>query len=192
MRLLLEHALQLGNAEALNAAQLLFESRTHKKGSVLLHQGDVWDKAFLVERGLIRMHLLGRDGKEFNKSFHAEGTIICPITPSMEVEPSLFAISVMEASVVWQVSTAALRSCLAEAGAWEPLRSKLMERLLTHKLQREHDLLTLDGSTRYQRLCQTQPHLAVRVPLVHLASYLGVTDVSLSRIRRQLKTSGRS
>ncbi len=190
MHLLLDHALQVGSPQALASAASLFESHTHDKGAVLLHQGAIWDKAFLVEHGLIRMHLLGRDGKEFNKSFHAEGALICPITTDMECAPSLFAISVIEASVIWQAPATALRTGLAQSGAWESLRSKLMERLLTHKLQREHDLLTLDGTTRYQHLCQAHPQLAARVPLAHLASYLGLTDVSLSRIRRQLKTPG--
>jgi hypothetical protein len=69
---------------------------------------------------------------------------------------------------------------------WEPLRAELRGRLLDQKLRREHDLLTLNGSSRYRQLCEDSPQLAARIPLVHLASYLGLTDVSLSRIRRRL------
>lgn len=62
-----------------------------------------------------------------------------------------------------------------------------MERLLTHKLQREHDLLALDAKARNEQFCAHAPGLANRIPRTHLASYLGMTDVSLSRFRRQLK-----
>ncbi|MEZ5535579.1 MAG: hypothetical protein R3F02_08130 [Thiolinea sp.] len=61
-----------------------------------------------------------------------------------------------------------------------------MIRLLDSKLQREHDLLALNSSQRYQKFCENSPGLAQRIPLTHLATYLGITDVSLSRLRRQL------
>ena len=73
----------------------------------------------------------------------------------------------------------------AAHGVWPPLQRELLERLLTGKLQREHDLLALDGRRRYEAFCQRFPALAERVPLVHLATYLGLTDVSLSRLRRR-------
>ena len=76
---------------------------------------------------------------------------------------------------------------IATRGLWEPLRAELLGILLERKSQRELDLQTLDGRARYQKFCQKHPGLAARVPLVHLASYLGITDVSLSRIRRQFK-----
>lgn len=179
----------LGLTDPLVAKQLqaLFSAHPVAKAAPLLRQGELWSQAFFIERGLLRMHFIGRDGKEFNKNFHAEGTMICPLTEAMQTEPSLFAITAVEASVVWQASAAALVQLLDAQGAWAPLRTRLLDRLITHKLQREHALLTLDGSTRYQQLCEREPHLAERVPLSQLASYLGLTDVSLSRIRRKLK-----
>lgn len=164
-----------------------FQPRTYKKGEALLSQGELWTKAFFIERGMIRTHLVGADGKDFNKSFWIEGTMVFPITPEMEKQPSLFNISALEHSVVWHAPISYVRTSLENQELWEPLRSELLERLLSQKLQREYDLLTLDGKTRYQKLCECNPELAARVPLAHLASYLGLTDVSLSRIRRQLK-----
>lgn len=161
--------------------------RKCKKGEALLNQGDVWNTAFFVESGLIRMHILGPDGKDYNKSFWSEGRVIFPITREMEGMPSLFSISALEESVIWHVHISELRTCLQSQKLWEPLRAELLERLLNQKQQREFDLLTLDGKARYQKFCSSEPELAARVPLAHLASYLALTDVSLSRIRRQLK-----
>ena len=56
-------------------------------------------------------------------------------------------------------------------------------RLVDAKLRREHDLLAFDGWGRYQAFRRTHPGLAERVPLSQLATYLGLTDVSLSRLR---------
>ncbi len=62
----------------------------------LLRQGEVWQRAFLIQSGLVRMHFVDRDGHEFNKNFHAEGSLICPIAPAMWLEPSLFGIHTIE------------------------------------------------------------------------------------------------
>lgn len=187
MRATLQRLLPSIDAGELDALLALFDVRTYAKGDTLVWQGGRWDKVFAVESGLLRMHLIASDGRDFNKNFHEDGTLVLPLTPQMECEPSLFAISALERSVVWQVPAVQFRARLAACGLWEPLRTTLLARLLTDKLQREHDLLTLDGSARYLRLCEARPALAARVPLTQLASFLGLTDVSLSRIRRRLK-----
>ena len=64
-----------------------FQARSHKKGDTLLHQGSVWDKAFFVERGMIRMHMTGRNGRDFNTSFWAEESMVLPITADMQERP---------------------------------------------------------------------------------------------------------
>lgn len=165
----------------------LFRRHVCARGEGLLAQGEVWREALLVEHGLLHLYFGRRDGREFNKNFFLDGALFCPLTPAMWGQPSLFAIGALEASVVWRADAAALRHGLGEHGAWESLQRRLLERLITHKLQREHDLLTLSGRERYEAFCRREPLLAERVPLGQLASYLGLTDVSLSRIRRQLR-----
>lgn len=153
----------------------------------MLQPGDLWSDAMLIETGLVRMHFLRRDGREFNKNFFAEGSLICPITPSMWAEPSLFGITCIEPSVVWRCDAARLREVLGQHGHWEAMQRELLTRLLTGKLQREHDLLALSGRQRYEAFCRQFPALSSRVPLLHLATYLGLTDVSLSRLRREMR-----
>lgn len=176
----------VGDAAATGLAPL-FSRCGLDRNQALLAQGQRWDDAVLIESGLLRLFFLRPDGREFNKNFYAEGALLCPLTPAMWGEPSLFSIAAVEATTVWRAPAGRLREALAARGQWEPLRTALLDRLITHKLQRESDLLTLDGRRRYQAFGRRYPALAARVPLVHLASYLGLTDVSLSRIRRGLK-----
>ncbi len=161
-----------------------FTRRPVAKAAPVLMQGSVWDQALIIQTGLVRMHFLRRDGKEFNKNFFTENMLICPLTPAMISAPSLFGITAIEASVLWNCDAGAFRQALDERGQWAPMQVELMARLLTAKLQREHDLLALDGRRRYDAFCARMPDLAARVPLMHLATYLGLTDVSLSRLRR--------
>ncbi len=164
-----------------------FSAQTLPRNAPLLRPGETWAAALLIESGLVRMHFLRRDGREFNKNFFAEGVLVCPITPAMWSAASLFGISCIEATRLWRCDAAQFRQVLDRHGQWEPLQRELLARLLTGKLQREHDLLALDGRQRYQAFCQRFPTLAARVPLMHLATYLGLTDVSLSRLRRGLR-----
>jgi CRP-like cAMP-binding protein len=163
----------------------LFHRHAVVKGAGMLAQGQIWRDALLVERGLLRLYFVRHDGREFNKNFFADGALLFPLTPAMWSDASLFAIGALDAGFVWHADSAAMRRCLETHGLWQVTRAHMLERLITHKLQREHDLLTLDGRRRYEAFCQREPVLAERVPLNQLASYLGLTDVSLSRIRRQ-------
>ena len=172
---------------ALVALSPMFSRHSLSRGAPLLQPGALWSDAMLIETGLVRMHFLRRDGREFNKNFFAEGSLICPITPSMWAEPSLFGITCIEPSVVWRCDAGRFREVLSQHGHWEPMQRELLTRLLTGKLQREHDLLALSGRQRYEAFCRQFPALSSRVPLLHLATYLGLTDVSLSRLRREMR-----
>jgi len=166
----------------------LFYLKAYQRGEPVLIQGEYWSKALVIESGLVRMHFLRKDGREFNKNFFTENSLMCPLTPTMQTAPSLFGITCIEASTIWQCNIDSFKERF-DPNDWEQIQRTLLMRLLDSKLKREHDLLALDARQRYQNLCVTQPHFAERVPLAHLATYLGVTDVSLSRLRRQLKDS---
>lgn len=171
-------------ADAAAALAPHFSAIDFGRGAAPLCQGERWRWALLLERGLMRMHFVRRDGREFNKSFFAEGALVCPITPAMWSAPSLFGIACIEPTRLWRCDEARFRAVLETQQVWSSLQRELLQRLLTAKLQREHDLLALDGRARYETFCQRFPTLADRVPLLHLATYLGLTDVSLSRLRR--------
>lgn len=170
----------------------LFRPQRIGRSQPLLRQGAIWDTASVIQRGLVRMAFTRRDGREFNKSFHFEGMLVCPISAAMIHQPSLFSIQTVEVCTLLQADAAQLRAVLAAQGAWEPLRTHLLERLVTQKLEREYHLLAMDGRTRYAHFRATAPQLAARVPLAQLATYLGITDVSLSRIRREAHQQRRS
>ncbi|OYV02308.1 MAG: Crp/Fnr family transcriptional regulator [Burkholderiales bacterium PBB5] len=167
-----------------------FRPRACRAGEVLMRQGERWTDAFFIEHGLLRVHSVEHDGRDHTKSFWPEGTMVLPLTPRMQEQPSAFMLSALEPGRVWQAPWVQFRDALDAHALWQPLCSAMLARLLDQKQQREHTLLALNGRERYLRLCQQQPELAQRVPLVHLASYLGLTDVSLSRIRRQIRQTG--
>jgi CRP-like cAMP-binding protein len=172
--------------ERVSTVAALFRRKAFRRADILLAQGERWTHAVLLERGLIRLYFVRRDGREFNKNFYAEGALVCPLHPcNVERRIAVRHCGARIEHDLARADAAAFRKTLG--AAWEPLQRELLVRLISHKLQREHDLLALDGRLRYVDFCRRQPGFAQRVPLVHLATYLGLTDVSLSRIRRSLR-----
>ena len=173
------------STESLDALSPCFTLQTYPRGTAVLRQGENWGHALLIESGLVRMHFLRNDGREFNKNFFTENQLLCPLTPLMISSASLFGITCIEASRIWRCPMSTFTGALS-ATEWLHVQHELLIRLLDSKLQREHDLLALNSRQRYQKFCEHNPGLAQRIPLTHLATYLGLTDVSLSRLRRQL------
>jgi CRP-like cAMP-binding protein len=165
----------------------LFTRKRVSKGDFLLRAGELWRHAIAVEEGFLRMYFIRKDGREFNKNFHFEGSLVLPITPAMQSAPSLFYIAAVEASTVWTAPATAVATELQRHNLKHTVENYLLSQLITAKLTREHDLLMLDAKDRYRKVCAEYPQVIRRVPLGMLATFLGITDVSLSRIRRNDK-----
>ena len=160
-------------SEGLAAVAALFSPRTVERNQPVLRQGDTWDTASIIHRGLVRMAFTRRDGREFNKSFHFDGMLVCPITEAMIRQPSLFSIHTVEPCLLLQAPAARLRECLSDFQAWEPLRTQLLERLVTHKLEREYPRRVLTGPTPYPLFSAVPPNRPGGFPLPRLPPYLG-------------------
>jgi CRP-like cAMP-binding protein len=156
------------------------------KGEALLRAGDRWRDLWWVERGCLRLYYLDRKGQASNKNFYADGAMFWPITPGLRNQPVHFWVEATETSRVWTLPWSAWAAAMAEAPAWVALEHQVLARLLEDKMAREHAFLQRTATERYLALLAEHPDWLRRVPLRHLASYLGITDVALSRIRRRL------
>jgi CRP-like cAMP-binding protein len=183
---LLKVAFPSCTAPTLKALRPLFAATQVAKGEILVPQGGRFTQVFLIQKGCLRLYFTRRDGREFNKNFYTSG-VVWPVTRAMRREPSLFGIAALESCNLWQAHVDDVSNVLEEQDEWQITQRKALAYMVTVKLQREHDLLALDGRQRYEQFLERFPELAKRIPLSQLATYLGVTDVSLSRIRRSVK-----
>jgi CRP-like cAMP-binding protein len=155
-------------------------------GEALLRAGDVWSHLLWVERGSFRLYYLDRQGRAANKNFYLEGAMFWPITPALAQSPSRFWVEALEPSQVWKLPWSSWQTTAQTFEPWQRLERQVLARLLEDKMNREQQFLQHTATERYQALLSAHPDWAKRVPLRHLASYLGITDVALSRIRRRL------
>ncbi len=150
----------------------------------LLHAGERWNKLFYIQRGLVRLFYTDVDGREFNKAFFGESACIWPVAPSDRDRGVLFSIAPVEETVIVACSFPVLHDFLSQQGCWEAFALPFAETLVEQKFQREYEFLLLSATERYKQFLQTHPNFAYRIPDYHLASFLGITNVSLSRIKR--------
>jgi CRP-like cAMP-binding protein len=170
---------------ALTAHWQSLPQRRLKAGETLLRIGEPTRHVWWIAEGLVRFYFLSADGLERNKSFHAEGAWVGSGMPPRST-PSPYAIEALEATELRELSYQALQDVIARFPAIESVHAEAMGWTFSEQVAREAELLSEDAASRYARFLRERPGLAARLPLHHIASHLGITNVALSRIRRRL------
>ena len=156
------------------------------KGEALLREGERWQHLWWLERGALRLYYLDREGLATNKNFYLDGAMVWPITPALRDQPVHFWVEALEPSRVWALPWSGWSAAVAGLAPWQALEHRVLAALLQDKMAREHAFLQRTATERYLDLQDEHPDWLARIPLRHLASWLGITDVALSRIRRRL------
>lgn len=160
-------------------------SRRLAPGDTLLRIGEAPAHVWWIRQGLVRFYFLTPDGQERNKSFHAEGAWIGSGMPP-RAAPSAYAIQALEATDLLALSYDALTQAMAQFPSVQAVHVEALGWTFSEQVAREAELLFDDPAARYERFLRERPALAARLPLHHIASHLGITNVALSRIRRRL------
>lgn len=153
-----------------------------QKGEHLVHAGERVNYSYFCIEGLFRMFYTLEDGKEYNKSFAAEHDFVTSYGAMITREPSYFSIQALEDSVVIEIPYQLQQVLMEREHGWERLVRKAVEKLYLKKEERERQLLINDAGKRYRAFLESYPHIAKRLPQYHIASYLGISPVSLSRL----------
>ncbi|MDH4390203.1 MAG: Crp/Fnr family transcriptional regulator [Aquabacterium sp.] len=176
------------NADPLRqAAWLALPRRVLVAGEVLQAVGQPLGAVWFVEQGLLRSHFLNGDGRERTSAFHAEWQWAGMPPQQGAAAAATCAIDALERSRVVELGHAALQAWLQQQPA---LRATLTDALLANllALSRRQSALMMDSAEqRYQQFLAEQPDIAERVALHQVASYLGITNVALSRVRRRMR-----
>ncbi|KZL17350.1 MULTISPECIES: Crp/Fnr family transcriptional regulator [unclassified Pseudovibrio] len=152
----------------------------------LLDQGDVSQKLFFVEAGCLRLYRVDEEGEDTTLFFFMEGEMVASFESFLQSEPSEFGIEAVAPTIV---------QCIEKTSVFELLDKNLEFRTLTFDMlisrlasYQRLFLNTIRNSPqkRYEDLVKSNPKLFETVPQHYIASYLGVTPVSLSRIRKKV------
>lgn len=161
-----------------------FRERRVERNEVYLHAGDTAQRVGFVAQGLFRM-VYHVDGEERTKDFQHEGQFTGSLASLLIGTPARFSVVAMEPSLLLEIRREQLFDLSDRFPVWDRMRRNYAEQLFLYKEAREASLLLDSHEERYLQFLRERPDLLQRVPLKHIASYLGMTPEALSRIRRR-------
>ncbi|PKD20013.1 cyclic nucleotide-binding protein [Salegentibacter salinarum] len=159
---------------------------SYKPKSHFIRAGQIPTKFGIVISGLFRYVYISQEGKEFTKVFMPEGSFISSYSAMIAQTASHFFIEAIEESEVLVISYPNWQKLKSQNPQWNLLLLKLLEKGYSVKEKREREFLLLDAESRYRIFLEEYPELEKRVKQHMIASYLGITPIALSRIRKNM------
>ena len=168
--------------EAENAIAEISSISTIKKNKDLQPIGHTCKTIYFINKGVARIYYF-KDGIDVTESFSFENNIIARVESLFTGKPSRKAIQVLEDSEVVAINANQLFKLYDTFPEIERLFRKIFEAAYVETVNRIEGMQFHSAEERYNALLNEAPNVLMRVPLKYVASYLGITQVSLSRIR---------
>lgn len=165
--------------------------KRYKKNEYLLTAGVVAEHSFLIMKGLVRIFYLTETAKEFNRGFVNENNLIGSIGSMIKSLPSRFYIQAIEDTEAALLYRSLIEELYTRNACWERLGRLIAENSLIQIEARESSILD-SPEVRYLRFIKAHPDFVERLPQYQIASYLGITDVALSRLRKRVNLINKS
>ena len=163
-----------------------FAVRTYDRSAHLVRAGNPAPEVHFVVEGLLRLYYTDREGREWNKAFTAEGGFAGSVAAGLLGVSASYGVQSLEPTTTLVTTWPALEALYDRHPPLERLGRRLAEQIAVKKELKERAFLERTATERYEAFVRDEPALAARLPLYHVASYVGVTEVSLSRIRGRL------
>lgn len=168
------------------------QSKTYKKGSYLLQIGDSIQHSFFVEKGLLKQYSLDAKGKEHILQFAPENWFVSDRESEYLNKASSYCIEAVEDSVVLLITKKLIQKLSENNRDFADYNSNLLHKHIGSLQKRITQLQSSSAEERYLDFIKTYPDILLRVPQTSVASYLGITAESLSRIRKELANKNTS
>lgn len=154
-------------------------------GDHILKAGMISDQLALIERGCVRYYYL-KDGAEITGEFWQEGELAASYESCILGQPSSLYIQALEETIIHTIPYKVMKDLAASDPKVSSIVIQLLERFIVESQLRVASFITETAEQRYLRLRAEMPGLEDRVHQKYIASFLGVTPVTLSRIRARL------
>ena len=158
--------------------------RTFKRREALSYPGVVPDEIFFIEEGTVRVMITDREGNEHTTHFAIENQFIADYTNFMLLQPSVYTLQAVGAVRAVVLPRAAIEWGYANLTQGDKLGRLIAEYYFIYQDTRVQNLYARTPKERYDALAETFPGIHNRVPQQMIASYLGITPVHLSRLKK--------
>ena len=157
----------------------------YKKGTFFLEAGRRSNDYLFLEQGIMRSYLYDTEGLEVTTSFYSPGTVVFEAASFFQRIPSQENIIAMTDCSGRKMSFEELNAIFHALPAFRETGRAILVRTLVSLKMRTLSMINQTAEQRYAALLSSHPEIFQQVPLKYIASYLGITDTSLSRIRKE-------
>lgn len=183
--------LRLFNGFTVEDAKFFFSTLTKQKalkaGEVYIYAGDLHRKMAYIRSGLMRAYMIKENGEEATLYFRKEDGQMASYDCVFDNKPSRMFIEAFEDTIILEVDYDRLQEFMDRHPQYEKARKFFMQRLLMESFTRLESFILFSPEERYLNFIKANKELEARVPDKYLASVLGITPESLSRIKKRIK-----
>lgn len=157
-----------------------------QKNDVLLKQGEVSGNYYCLEHGLMRSFALNPEGKEITTGFFGKNEIVIEVASLFLSVPTKENIVALTNCTCWRLTLEDFQKLYHTLEGFREWGRTWMSTVLFLSKQRSLSMITDSAKERYLTLLKSSPEIILHAPLKHIATYLGITDSTLSKIRREV------
>ncbi len=158
----------------------------YKKGTILLWQGDVPTKCYFVLKGCIRQYAVDALGREVTSNFYTEEQAVVIYNEHSESKTSKYTLTCLEDCVLVVGDLATINDTYNKYPGLESMTNRMTVEIFGSVQEDFANFIASSPEERFKSLLYKRPGLIDRVPQHQLASFLGVTPESLSRIKKRI------
>jgi CRP-like cAMP-binding protein len=188
MENLINYLLQFGqlNTQQIDLLKSKAKEMPLKKDAYFSEAGKIAKQVAFVNEGILRVCYYNNKGEEITRYFIDENNFAVDLSSFSYKIPSTEYVQAVTDCQLIVFSADALKELSDTIIAWDAIISKITAKSLIEKVHRISPMLAEDATVRYLNFLEKFPTIANRIPLSALASYLGITQSSLSRIRKNI------
>jgi CRP-like cAMP-binding protein len=160
-----------------------FKFKSVKKNTILLSEGEVCKEFYYVQRGCLRTYFITRQGTEKTRFVTLDCSIGTALTSFISQKPSFEFIDVLEDTELWVISYEDFYKLNNELDHWKDFYQRILEIAYSFQNKSIENLVTLTAKQRFEEVLNTNPILIQRLSNKILASYLDITQETLSRLK---------
>jgi CRP-like cAMP-binding protein len=163
-----------------------YHLKTVDKNDYLTQEGKVCRQSFFVEEGFLRAYVTDIEGNDVTLNFYGKDGFANDFLSFFKQIPASQNIQALTNCTVWAITFADLQTCFHTIPEFREFGRMLLVTNYGRLQERMLGMIQLTAEQRYVKLIESQPDIFQNAQLKMIASYLGITDTSLSRIRKDL------
>ena len=160
------------------------KQQSFKKGELILNANKICTHSYFIQQGLLRLYFI-KDGKEVSEYFSSEGEWVNSPRSFRQRQPDIYYIDAIENTDVFCLHVNDLVYLFDNFPTMERYARLSMGSMFGHFLERITSMRFTTAKEKYEHFCKTYHDIYHRIPLGMVASYLGITQETLSRIRAE-------